>query len=58
MMENKCGLEVIKKDGTVECRAICLPHCPKLYCCRYCNEIKVCKKVCGFVRKQKGIIIK
>lgn len=53
MEESKCNLEVIKKDGTVECRAICPIHFMTDMCCAWCDEIVKCKRVCGYMRKKR-----
>jgi hypothetical protein len=53
MEDNKCGLEVVCKDNSIECRAICLFYNPSKKCCRYCDELKECKKICGFMRNKK-----
>ena len=53
MSENKCNLEVINRDGSIICRAICAVHFMEDRCCRECNESLKCKKVCGFVRDQR-----
>jgi len=53
MIKEKCNLEIIKKDKSVECRAICPVHFMLDTCCAYCDEIDKCKKVCGFMRKKR-----
>jgi hypothetical protein len=54
--KNKCNLEVVCKDGSVECRAICLPKNPSMRCCKYCDEINSCNGICGFMKYRKGEI--
>lgn len=51
--KNKCGLEIVCRDGKVECRSICLPYDPSKKCCNYCNELIECNSVCGVVRNRK-----
>lgn len=53
MRELKCNNEVVKEDGKIQCNAICSVHFMEVRCCGYCNEIKRCKRVCGFMRKKK-----
>ena len=46
--EVRCNLEIIE-DDTIQCRALCLIH-NDMRCCEECNETKICKRVCGFIR--------
>jgi len=53
MEERKCNLETINKQGEIECRAICPVHFMTDKCCKYCEEINDCDKICGFVKINK-----
>jgi len=47
----KCDLEVVDKNGKVQCSAICLVHFMTDACCKYCEETRSCKKVCWLIKE-------
>jgi len=46
----KCNLEVECRDGTIQCKTICPVHFMEDRCCKFCLEINVCDKICGFIK--------
>lgn len=53
----KCNLEIAIPSGKNECRAICLRFFDDR-CCKYCEELSSCKRVCGLIRDLKKGVIK